>query len=323
MAIKTNKKAMYFTLLTIAFLTIFIFIFVIHQYQRLSDDMLTIELRVDAMNDFIKNLNRDVERGLYISSYRALLSLEGYIISKGKFLNDTPNNFKEAVINGTLFGENLSLMKDDAVTFPDWINNIKGQSRKLNINAEIITRNVSLYQKDPWFITIGVNYTLIVNDTTAIASWTRQEYTETEISIEGFEDPLYIVFGLGRVTNTINKTIFENNYTFNINGTWNVSNLLAHIDNSLYTANPNAPSFLARFQYNLSPSEYGIESMVNLEKLSEQSIDINDGASIIDYHYFPDDGNGDYRINLTPSWVKIDDEHRAKYNVTAISYIVG
>jgi len=318
-----SKKGMYFTILTIAFLTIFLFIFVAHNYHRLSDDMLAIEMRVDATNDFIKNLNRDVERGLYISSYRAILSLEGYIISKGKFLNDSELCLKEAMINGTLFGENLSLMKDDATTLPDWINNIKRESRRLNINTEITVGNITVYQKDPWKITVGANYTLFVNDSAGLASWKRQEYTETDISIEGFEDPLYIVFGLGRITNVINRTDFENNYTFKVDETWNMTHLLAHIENSLYAANPNAPSFLARFEYNLSPSEYGIESFVDLSKLSSQSLDINDGASIIDYHYFPDDGNGDYRINFTPQWVKIDNEHRARYNVTSVSYPIG
>jgi len=121
------------------------------------------------------------------------------------------------------------------------------------------------------------------------------------------------------LNNIINKTIYDGNYTFKINDTWNVTNLLKHIENSLYTENSNAPSFLSRFEYDLSPSPYGIESMVNLKKF--QGLGINEDSSIIDYHYFPDDGNGDYRINVTPSWVKIDDEHRIRYNATGVSYI--
>ena len=142
----------------------------------------------------------------------------------------------------------------------------------------------------------------------------------TSISIVEFEDPLYIVYSFGRTTNVINITKFEGNYSYKINETWNVSNLLAHSENSLYTANSDAPSFLMRFEDDLGSSPYGIESLVNLKKLSDYGLEIDYESSIVDYHYWDGDNNGDYRINFTPSWFKLDAGHLAKYNVTGISY---
>lgn len=317
-----GKKAMYFTIMTIVFLVIFLFFFLKPSYQELSSAMPTVEMRVTGVNNFIKSVERDIERGLYISSFRALLSLESYLIQKGQFLTDADKSFKEALLNGTINGENATLMQSSKLG--DWVNSMEKEGEKLNLHLNISIKNIDLYQKDPWHVAVGVNFSLFVNDATGIASWYRLGYKETSIDIVGFEDPLYIVNGLGRMTNAINKTIFENNYTYKINTTWNVTNLLKHIENSLYTSHTDAPSFLMRFENNIAPSQYGIESLVNIKKLSEQDLEVDPTSSIVDYHYWSGAGNGNYRINFTPAWVKIDSAHRVKYNVTAVSYpIIG
>ncbi|MBW2983809.1 hypothetical protein KY361_01735 [Candidatus Woesearchaeota archaeon] len=316
--IKLHKKGMYFTLMTIAFLIIFVFIFMIPGYKRLGEEMMVIEMRVDSMNDFIKDLERDTERGLYISSYRALLALEEYVIINGEFLDDTKSSFKEALLNGTVQGISSSLMM--ASTFPNWIEKIEGKASRFNIDANITVNNVSVYQDDPWNVKVSAYLIFSIKDATDIASWDREERTETSISIMDFEDPLYIVSSFGRTTNVINKTGFEGNYTYKIGGTWNVTNLLTHLENSYYAANPDAPSFLMRFENDLGSSPYGIESFVDLRKLSDYGLEIYDESSVIDYHYWDGDDNGDYRINFTPSWFKLDAGHLAKYNVTGISY---
>lgn len=309
---------MYFTLMTVAFLVIFVFVFAVPSYTRLSGKMMVTEMRIDSMNDFIKDLQRDTQRGLYISSYRALLTLQEYIIINGEFFNDTASRFMEALLNGTVNKMNSSLMS--ASTFPHWIKQVQEQALKLNIQANITINEVLLYQNDPWHVNVGANLTFFIKDVTDIASWNREEYIETSISIIDFEDPLYIVNSLGRITNSITQTMFEGNYTYKINDTWNVTNLLTHLENFYYTSNPQAPSFLMRLEGNVSNSPYGIESLVNLLKLGEQGLEINSESSVVDYHYWNCDYNGDYRINFTPSWFKLDNNHLAKYQVTGISY---
>ena len=313
-----NKKGMYFTLMTIAFLMIFLFVFMIPGYKRFGERMLVTEMRVDSMNDFIKDLERDTERGLYISSYRALLALEEYIIINGAFLNDVKSSFKEALLNGTVAGRNSSLMMDS--TLSAWMEKIEAESLKFNIDVNITLNNVSIYQDDPWHVKVSAGMSFSIEDSTGIASWNRQGPTIASISILDFEDPLYIVYSLGRTTNLINSTPFDGNFTYKIGAAWNVDNLIAHIDNFYYSANPDAPSFLMRFENDLSSSPNGIESFVNLVKLSEFGLEIDDEASVVDYHYWDGVSNGDYRINFTPSWFKIDAGHLAKYNVTGISY---
>ncbi len=316
-----SRKGMYFTLMTIAFLTIFIFIFMIPSYRRLGEKMTTIEMRVDSMNDFIKDLERDTERGLYISSFRALLSLEEYMIIRGEFIKDTQKSFKEALLNGTINNTNTTLMK--LSTFPLWIEKIKEESQAFNIQTNITLHNIALYQNDPWYVSVSANITLFIKDTTDIASWNINEIINTSISIIAFEDPLYIINSYGRTTNIINITSFEGNFTYKVGDVWNIDNLLSHTYNSYYASNPNAPSFLMRLENNIAPSPYGIESLVNIKRLAELGLEICSTCSIVDYYYWDQVGNGNYRINFTPSWFKLDYSHLEKYNVTELSCEIG
>jgi hypothetical protein len=314
-----RKRGTYFTLMTIAFLVIFLFVLLMPGYRKLGEKMMVIEMRVDSMNNFIKDLERDIERGLYIASYRTILALEERVIIGGTFLNDVESSFEESILYGTVNGTNSSIMV--ASTFPEWISRIQKESSKFNIEANITLNNVSVYQTDPWHVKVNANVNFSISDVSGIASWDRRKDVETSISILEFEDPLYIVNSLGRTTNVINKTSFEGNFTFKVGGEWNVSRLLTHTYNSYYLANPDAPSFLMRFENDLSSSPHGIESLVNLKKLGDFGLEIDEEASIVDYHYWDGDNNGDYRVNFTPSWFKLDANHLVIYNVTGISYV--
>ena len=310
---RLKKKGMFFTLITIIFLFVFLFYFQAHSYQKYTPKMSVIEHRVNTINEFIKDVERDIERGLYISSFRSLLALDNYIITTGEFLDDVNLSFNEALINGTVNGASINIMIGSTIS--SWINNIKNQALKQNINVNIIPRNTVLYQKSPWTVTSGLNVSLFVSDGSGIASWNTSYYTEADVDITGFEDPLYIINTYGRLTNVFNQTIYEDDY---VNGN-DVSNLLEHLNKSFYTAHNDSPSFLMRFENNLNPSEYGIESLINLEELVEQGIPIEE-MSAVDYIYWSNASANNYRINSTPGWFYLDDAHLEKYNVTGLSY---
>ncbi len=314
-----GKKGMYFTLMTIAFLVIFLFLFFIPSYQRLSEKTTVVELRVEAMDNVLKDVERDMERGLYISSFRGLLSMEEYVTEKGSFLDNSPKRFSEAVLNGTINGTNSTLMISS--TFSNWVQKIQTETLKFNINTTITIHSVSISQEDPWHVVAKANVTIQMNDVTNVASWYRKEEVKTILPIFDFEDPVYIIYSYGRSANAIEISPYENNYTYLVNGTWNTTNVMKHIEHSYYVANTLAPSFLMRFENNLSNSSNGIESMVYVPELSDEGLIINSGSSIIDYYYWKQTLNGNYRINFTPSWVKFDQPHLARYNLTTLSYV--
>jgi hypothetical protein len=313
----TNKKGVYFTLMTISILSIFLFYFIIQNYKTSDEKMFIIETRVLTMNNFITDVQRDIKRGAYIASYRALLSLEEYVAVNGEFLDNLTKNFKEAFLNGTINNVEMLLMINS--TFKNWVSSIKNQGEKMNINTEISYGDIKIFQEDPWSVKTSVNVSIFINDTTGIASFQKQDFIVSTINIIGFEDPLYIVNGLGRLTNTINITPYEDYYTSYNGSHWNVTNLSIHNQEMYYTNNSNAPSFLFRFENKTSSSPYGIESLVYVPKLSEQALPLYD-KSIVDYIYWSNISTTDYRINYTPEWFKLDQDHLDKYQVQSISY---
>jgi len=301
-----SKKSMFFTITAIALISLIIFSFTIYTSYKLRDKMMVTETRIYSMNSFIDDVEKDIERGLYISGFRSLMSMEQYITDNGIFLYNVNSCFKEAFLNGTINNSQMSLMNES--TFINWTQRIKEQAIKLDIIVEFDVHDVTIYQKNPWAANIGINVTLNVEDVKKTASWKRPLYITTNISIQEFEDPLYVINSYGRVTNTIIKT----NITDFIGPNNETTNLKIHVNNSYYIESNTAPSFLMRLEGNLSNSVYGIESLVNLEEFQAQEVPIK-SRSVVDYIYFGDQTTENYNIQDMPSWFKLDEEHLETY----------
>ncbi|MBU4284457.1 MAG: hypothetical protein KJ968_05080 [Nanoarchaeota archaeon] len=300
-----NKKSMFFSIIAIALISLIIFSFTTYTSYKLRDKVMVTETRIYSMNSFIDDIEKDIERGLYISGFRSLMSMEQYITDNGIFLYDVNSCFKEAFLNGTINNSQMGLMNES--TFINWTQRIKEQAIKLDIIVEFDVHDVTIYQKNPWAANIGINVTLNVEDVKKTASWKRPLYITTNISIQEFEDPLYVINSYGRVTNTIIKT---NITDFVVNN--DTTNLKTHVNNSYYIESDTAPSFLMRLEGNLSNSLYGIESLVNLEEFRAQEVPIRD-RSVVDYIYFGDQTTTNYNIKDMPSWFKLDEEHLETY----------
>ncbi|MBU4493274.1 MAG: hypothetical protein KKA61_02795 [Nanoarchaeota archaeon] len=300
-----NKKSMFFSIIAIALISLIIFSFTTYTSYKLRDKVMVTETRIYSMNSFIDDIEKDIERGLYISGFRSLMSMEQYITDNGIFLYDVNSCFKEAFLNGTINNSQMGLMNES--TFINWTQRIKEQAIKLDIIVEFDVHDVTIYQKNPWAANIGINVTLNVEDVKKTASWKRPLYITTNISIQEFEDPLYVINSYGRVTNTIIKT---NITDFVVNN--DTTNLKTHVNNSYYIESDTAPSFLMRLEGNLSNSLYGIESLVNLEEFQAQEVPIRD-RSVVDYIYFGNQTTENYNIQDMPSWFKLDEEHLETY----------
>ena len=148
-----------------------------------------------------------------------------------------------------------------------------------------------------------------VRDNKQTSSWSINKDVSTNLSITGLEDPLYVVNSYGRVSNTIRASPFEH---FVIGSS--IDNLLEQINKSYYISTNMSPTYLMRLEGDLSSSEIGIESLVNLQEFIDQSLTIK-GRSAVDYIYFGDQITVNHRINGTPSWFKLDSEHLSVYEV--------
>lgn len=293
-----SKKAMFYTISAIALTIVIITTYSAFSTYRLSDKMDVIQTRIETVNFFIKDVEKDMDKGATIAGFRTLLSFNQFIAANGTFLDSVNNRFKESFLNGTINNQPLGLMKDS--TFTDWANKISAQAEKVDIKFNFKINDVRLNQTDPWTVSVGVNLSMDIRDKRNTSYWIMDKYLTNTISIIGFEDPLYIVNSNGRVTSIIRPTNISN---FVVNG--KVDNLLMHMNNSYYTQHNDSPSFLMRFEGNLGNSSAGIESLVNLAKFQQQGLALKD-RSVVDFIYFGTKTTANFRVNNTPEWFKID-----------------
>jgi len=305
-----NKRGMFFTILTIAMLSLF---FIAYFSYSAIEDRSAIDDRIKTMNNFVFSLEEDMSRQVYISTYRAVLSAENYITTNGSFIPNSQTAIEEALINGTISNENMSLM--EGYKLEEWSSRVSNSSEKMNLLVNYTVLDVQVNQEDPWNLNVNMRIELFIKDKSNLALWNKTSLINSKVEIIGFEDPLYLIKTEGRVTNKINKTIYE---PFTEGS--NISNLSAHVFDSLYIASASAPSFLNRLEGNLSPDINGIESLVYLPELSSQKVSIED-KSIIDYIYFSTNNPASYNIHGMPSWFKLDNEsaHLEMYGVSNLT----
>ena len=306
-----KKRGIFYTTAAIALTIVIIITYSAYSSYRLSDKMEVIATRIETVNFFIKDVERDLNNGIYIAGFRSLLSLNQFIANNGTFLDNVNDRFKESFLNGTIRQQPLSLMKDS--TFTDWANKISVEANKVDIKFNFIINDVKLNQTDPWNVDIGLNISLDIRDKRNTSYWIRERQLTTRISIIGMNDPLYMLNAQGKLNNTIVKS---NISSFVVKG--NVTNLMLHTNNSWYIAHNDSPSFLMRFKGNLSNSTFGIESLVDVYNYTSQGFSDKD-RSAVDFIYFGAQSTTNYRINKTPAWFKIDQAHLDTYQVTNIT----
>ncbi len=301
-----NKKGQIFTLIAISLLLLF---FVSSEIYSVLYERQTIKTRIKTMESFLLSTEKDLERQLYTSGFRIIFSAEDYITKTGNYISNFSELFNEAILNGTIYGDASEILQDTTIT--EIQEKIQEKADKMNLIINLSDIKVGVSQEDPWNVVVYFNATLELKDKSGLARWYKKENIKAYIGVEGFEDPIYIVETLGKVSRKINKTLYEGNY---VSGS-DTTNLSLHLENKYYASNPLAPSFINRLEGKKEASEYGIESFVYLPELSAQGLFVQ-SKSVVDYIYFSSNNPESYSIEGMPSWFKIDSSHCSKYQLS-------
>jgi hypothetical protein len=315
-----GKKGFFFTVIAVYLVAALMLSTLFYNKYEMRKKASVENIRILAVNDFIKDIDSDLERGLYISGFRTLLGLEEYIATTGNHLDDTEPAFNQVFFNRSINGYPITLL--DNSSFSDWEERINSQAESIGIRVNFTIESLEVKQEDPWNVELYTNITMLVYDATGMASWNRSKTIHAQIPITGFEDPLYSLNSYGRVANVITPA----NSTDFVSGT-DTTVLLNHLENSLYIESATAPSFLMRLEGNFSTSSCcGIESLVDVDKMTAQGIPAR-SMSIVDYVYFGTRTTANLCINNSkaepdmPSWFRLDsdDFHISTYQISAVS----
>ena len=278
---RLNKKGFAYVLVVSLLLVVLVAIFMSSNRYKLQDRQEALQIRILSINDFVKNMNNDIHRASYISAFRSLIALENQISVSGIFLNDTKESFRETFFYGTVNNTNVTIMENSS--FNDYLNRVKQVSANTGINLDVNVTKINLTQSDPWSVNVHVFTDINVTDVDNVVSFVYSNEYVTNVPIADLRDPLYGVFSENKVPNTI-RAFNKTQLVFN-NETTNLTDL---VNGSYYVASNLSPNFIMRFENNVSPSEFGIESIVNVNMLSGQDLDVYPNRVKVDYIYFND-----------------------------------
>ncbi|MFW6014314.1 MAG: hypothetical protein ACOCZQ_03115 [Nanoarchaeota archaeon] len=295
-----GKKGAFFTLTALVMVSILFLVAQTNFDISKQNNSFILRDRITTIDHFVHDLERDIERGTRIATQRGLLGIQQQVTSEGNFLENKNKAFSEIIINGTYNNSELASMEDS--NLKSWFERINRQANKMSIHVNYTINNVSVKHINPWNIQVKLNFSLNVSEKNGFAYWVREKTMKTNLSIIGYEDPLYNVESKGRLTYPIRQT----NVTTFVDGN-NTSGLLEHFDNHYYKRSDSAPSFLMRLERNLSHSPNGIESIVDLTKMEYMGLSTKN-KSVIDHIYFSEQDPETWVINNTYDWLRIDNQ---------------
>ncbi len=153
-----NKQGVFFTFTALIFLSLLIFSSSLLNTYEMREKHFVIETRINTINNFLSDVEQDIQRAAYISGFRALLEITNHLATTGTYLSNVNQSFNELFLNGTLNNTNSSLMANN--TFPDWIEKIKNESEKVDILVNFSINTVSISQDNPWSVRVDLNLEL-------------------------------------------------------------------------------------------------------------------------------------------------------------------
>jgi hypothetical protein len=346
-----NKKGFLFSLFVITALTLIVIIFrtKVEFKSELRADIF--KNRVEASNAFLEDMEKDMERSLYVASYRAFLAADEYVYHFQEYLDNATVQIPELIKNGTINGTLMN--STNSSSFEDWIGRINSLARKYHINLTFDNMDIIVKHTSPWIIQIDLYTDVAIQDYEQIIEWNYrlERHTTIDIRTASFNDPMYYLEGSKNyientegeapkkiLTNSIKETPYFP-FWYNDSGTIVVDNLKAHTIGQYYIASSRAPSFMMRLEGNFEPSpENGIESLVN--SLNDTTGEIwlyayddgdeagEDPCCLVDYQFFTDEECQSFGIYKLPKMNRVinmpdnfylDGMHVFDYNLTAIN----
>ena len=314
------RKGFTYLIVTTVIVVVLLSIFFTTSRYTLQDQESLQQVRIRAMNDFIKNLNSDIHRATYISTFRALLALEDHVATTGEYLDDVNASFREMFFYGDIINGSSSAIMINS-TFSDYLAKVQSMARSSGVILNINVTHISVNQSSPWLIDVYVLMNITALDTKNTASWNINKEYVTTVPISNLRDPLYSKNTHNKIPNTIRQL----NVSKLVNGS-NTSALQEHISGSYYIASNFSPSFIMRFEGQIGSNPNGIESIVDVVDLSAQGLPKYDDRVKVDYIYFNDLASDKIcNVEYIPSnmYFVIPSNRKDLYQIGGLNYSVA
>lgn len=280
-----NKKAMFFTLISILIIGLLVLTFSIRIDLKIKGHLPVLERRITAVNTFVHDIeNTYLERMLRISTLSAFNALRANQKASKKYLtrDEFVPVFAELALNGTLEvdGKKESILAKRNLN--SMLNELAIISKdELHVKTRFEPVSLNVFQNNetgPW--NVGINFTINYFVDGDLATWNKSSNIITQFRIIGLEDPIYSYNSKQDLQSNNKNIITANGFKEN----WTIENFKLFVRNQTYRYDSKAPSYLLRLINDISASPCcGIESMINLNNMK---IEENKNATFVDYCYW-------------------------------------
>ena len=94
-----NRRGIFYSLTAIILLLFLVYAVQTSTRYTYQQEMFVAKNRVQAMNTLLNDLERDMQRAIYITGFRALLSAQQEMVTTGQFLNDSRSELASAFLS--------------------------------------------------------------------------------------------------------------------------------------------------------------------------------------------------------------------------------
>ncbi|MBN2422470.1 hypothetical protein JXB41_04545 [Candidatus Woesearchaeota archaeon] len=273
--IRENKKAIFFSMLSLLLSSLFIVMYSHSLQVPVSNDIFIINTRVYLLDNYINTFEEYTKESINIVAYKTFEAMNREIADDGFFDSEeeVKTTFRECALN------NNSILSSkcpglEGSTLVDFLDRMVGQGRNIHINNNYTINSLSVSQEtDHEHVDIILNITYFIND--SYASWNITKILVINFPLKGIKDPYYYGNSNG---NAERKMSFSPTY---VGGTWDAALFTDLYNNGRYRLCRNCSSFLMRFA-NLTSESYccGVESIVNASDVPAKD------TSYVDRHYW-------------------------------------
>jgi hypothetical protein len=335
-----GKKAFLFSIFVITALSLVVLTYKTRVQFKEEQRAEIFQDRIEQINLFIEDFESDIDRSLYVTSFRAFIGIDEYVNNRQEYLpSDTLAGLEdyiiELIMNGTIDGTQLN--STNASTLNDWLTEIKILAQPYRLNLTLPSLSLSVQQVSPWEIEVRMDANVSMDLTDQDIGWnyTLSKFTIIDLEESRFADPIYFVEstrnnpGEKPLINNIRKTPYEVFWS-NQSDYINVTNLTSHVLGQYYRNNSDAPSFFMRLLggydcedpgFSDHCQSYGIESFVNVinnSKIFDYS-DEGSATCALDHQFFFSGCEEMHRIENMHSRFYVGNDTLFDYNLTEIN----
>ncbi|HIJ98731.1 TPA: hypothetical protein H1005_02215 [archaeon] len=355
MSVLKNKRGLLLTVAAALFVIVIFGILLVRLEQSREQGESTVyRVRCDELNSFLDDITKDLGRATSISSTRALIFAIGTVVTNGTPLSDAAKDLNELTLNASFKGNLAPDLQNQ--TLKNWtvkITNLAVQ-RDFTTNLDVSLMEMDSVPHTSWeyWARVRIN-NLTIRDNLGYCSFNGalprgKKWVNANVSIRGYEDPLYVLRTNGYTTRGVirdNVSVGNHSNTVYIN---------TDIVQKLYHPSQDGPSFFerlenklgspvdsARHNYYLNKTQQafadeginintsnitiGLETFVDVNEMQTfipqeiQSEIIKVNQTVVDHLFFGPALQGKKVVNVSNSysWFRIDTAtHKDFYNLS-------